>query len=166
MTGVLTDVAKVDRARRGDRPALERLFAECGADTISDRFFAPRSGWPARYLAGALAEDPRRHDALVVRYGDGLHVAALASLVADDGDPWRRAELGLLVADRWQRRGLGTTLVEALLARAVDRGVEEVAASVLPHRAGLLHALRRRLPLVTLTADGDCLTGVYRIDRS
>ena len=166
MTVVLAELVKVDRARRFDGPALERLFAGCGPDTISDRFFAPRSGWPARYLAGVLAEDPRRHDALVVRYGDGLHVAALASLVAEGASGPRRAELGVLVADRWQRRGLGAMLVEALAARAADRGVEEVAASVLPHRAGLLHALRRRWPLLTLTADGDCVTGVYRIDAS
>jgi GNAT superfamily N-acetyltransferase len=153
----------IDRARPADRAALERLFAACSLTTIQRRFFAPLPRFPAAYLAGALAGPPHRHDAAVVRYGDGLHIAGLASLVALPGAAPHAAELGVLVADEWQGRGVGTALVEWLLVRAADRGVEFLTASVLPHRAGLLSALARRIVVLDVRADADCLTGMYRI---
>jgi ribosomal protein S18 acetylase RimI-like enzyme len=162
MTAVIA--VRVDEIRPTDESALERLFARCTVETVRDRFFAPLSSWPRRYLAGALAGDPRQHDALVVRCGDG--VAALGSLVAGPGSGSHRAELGVLVADRWQRRGLGVALVDGLVARARERGVEELVASVLPNRIPLLRALGRRLPMISLAADDDCLTGVFAVSSA
>ncbi|QMU80444.1 GNAT family N-acetyltransferase [Streptacidiphilus sp. PB12-B1b] len=75
------------------------------------------------------------------------------------------AELAVLVADGWQRQGLGTALVEELLVRARRRGVERVSACVLPGRPQLLAALSRRLELVHSSRSQDGLTGVYRLDR-
>jgi GNAT superfamily N-acetyltransferase len=162
MTAVMTPHVKVDHVRPGDEAALLRLFAACSQETILRRFFAPLRRFPRSYLEGVLAGRPAEHDALVVRYGDGLHVAGLASLVADPDDP-ARAELGVLVQDRWQGRGLGTALVSSLVTRAVGRGVAELAAAVLPCRAGLLGALGRRLELVGVTGADDYLTGRYRL---
>jgi GNAT superfamily N-acetyltransferase len=141
---------------------LLRLFAACSRDTVVRRFFAPLRQFPAAYLEGVLAGRPAEHDALVLRYGDGLHLAGLASVVACAEDR-TVAELGVLVQDGWQGRGLGRALVEALVARAVERGVEELAASVLPSRAGLLRVLARRLELLGVVSEEDYLTGRFRL---
>src|SRR3954452_16846683 len=162
MTPVMTPAVKVDLVRPGDRAALLRLFEACSEATIVGRFFAVLRSFPGAYLDGALAALPKAHDAVVLRYGDGLHVAGLASVVARPDDP-RSAELGVLVADGWQGRGLGRSMVETLLSRAARRGVEELAASVLRHRSGLLVALGRRLELTALEPDVDYVTGWYRI---
>jgi GNAT superfamily N-acetyltransferase len=162
MTPVMTPTVKVDVVRPGDRAALLHLFEACSEATIVGRFFALLRSFPSAYLDGALANSPKAHDAVVVRYGDGLHVAGLASVVARPGDP-RAAELGVLVADGWQGRGLGRSMVETLVSRAARRGAEELAASVLPHRSGLLLALGRRLELTALEPDVDYVTGSYRI---
>jgi GNAT superfamily N-acetyltransferase len=163
MTAVISPFVNVDLVRGGDRTALERLLAGCSQTTVIRRFFAPLRRFPASYLESVLAGRPAEHDAVVLRYGDGLHVAGLASFVAvPDGRPLA-GELGVLVQDGWQGRGLGAAMVRVLLRRAVDRGVEEVAASVLPDRAGLLFALGRRLELLAVAADVDYLTGRYRI---
>ncbi len=69
----------------------------------------------------------------------------------------------MLVADAWQRRGLGAALVETLVARARDRGVDRLAATVLPTRPGLLRALARRLELEYVTPSADSLTGLYML---
>jgi GNAT superfamily N-acetyltransferase len=169
MTAVMTPIVKVDVVRPGDGPALQRMFADCSQETIVHRFFAPLRQLPDRYLAGALTGPPRRHDALVLRYGDGLHVAGLASLVTEPGSGGLDAELGVLLADAWQGRGLGRALVEELLQRARERGVERVTASVLPGRTGLLRALARRLPVLATEVDAhadahaDYVTGRFAL---
>ncbi len=153
-------IAGIDRVRGTDRAALEQLFARCSAETIRRRFFARLGRFPSRYLDAVLASRPAEHDAVVLRYGDGLHIAGLASLATT---PDGGAELGVLVADAWQGGGLGAAMVEHLVQRAADRGTEEVSATVLSERAGLLQALARRWPTVTLARTADGLTGRYRV---
>jgi GNAT superfamily N-acetyltransferase len=164
MTTVMVPTsAGIDRARPHDRVALERLFAACSPQTIFGRFFAPLSTFPARYLNGVLADEPAVHDAVVVRYGDGLHIAGLASFVGCDGAAGSGGELAVLVRDGWQGYGLGRAMVRTLVNRAVERGADELTTSVLPGRSTLLLALARHLELVTVSADADGLTGQYRL---
>lgn len=164
MTAVMTTTqVAVDRLRPEDGPALDAMFARCSLDTVYGRFFTGMPRLPRKYVASALAGPSRQHDALVLRYGDGLHIAGLASFVADPRSDGPAGELGVMIQDGWQRRGYGAQLVKALLERAADRGVEELVVSVLPWRTGLLDSLARRLELVSLVNDDDYLTAHYRI---
>lgn len=144
---------------------LAALFAACSPETVRLRFFGRLKAFPREYADAVLAGRPDVHDA-VVAYGPGrTGPAGLASLAA--GPAPRTAELGLLVADAWQRRGAGAAMLGLLLARARARGVEQVAATVLPGRSGLLAALERRpeLEAADLSRTGDGMTGVYKLSR-
>jgi GNAT superfamily N-acetyltransferase len=155
-------VWSVDAARASDGYALDALFESCSAETVYRRFFGHPAALPRSYRAAGLAEQPAQHDAVVVRYGDGLHVAGLASLATDletGGD----AELGVLVADGWQRQGLGAAMVEVLVARARERGVQLLTAEVLASRSALLRALARRVELHRLTRSADTVTGLFNL---
>jgi GNAT superfamily N-acetyltransferase len=150
----------VAAARPADRAALDALFAACSADSIRLRFFGRLRAFPPEYLGGALAGAPSAHDAVVAYRTDRTQLAGLASLVAQETGAARDTgtagdtgaaeeaavpELAVLVADPWQRQGAGAAMVGALLARARERGVVRVRASVLPGRRELLAALSRRL---------------------
>ena len=68
----------------------------------------------------ADVDDPRRL-ALVAEldHADGGDVVALGNVSAIDDD---RAEVGLVVADAWQRQGIGAALAARLLQAAEVRG--------------------------------------------
>lgn len=156
------DVAAV---RPGDGPALRALFAACSPETVRLRFFGRVRALPAEYLADVLAACPARHDA-VVAYAHGTpreRLVGLASLgqVTDDSP----AELGVLVADAWQRQGAGRAMLDLLLTRAHARGVRRVTACVLPGRSTLLGALGRHLEPEHLAHTSDGPRGVYKLDR-
>jgi GNAT superfamily N-acetyltransferase len=123
------------------------------------RFFGRPSSLPSSYRVAVLAQQPSWHDAVIVRYGDGLHVASLATDLETGVD----GELGVLVADGWQRRGLGAAMAESLIARARERGVERLAAEVLASRSALLRALARRLELQRLSRSADTMTGLFNL---
>lgn len=173
---------RVSAAEPADRHALEALFAACSEESIRLRFFGRLRAFPREYLDGALTAPPHAHDAVVAHLGDRDRLVGLASLVAGPvgtghpsaSGPDRRAaeppaeppaELAVLVGDAWQRQGAGTAMVGALLARARERGVVRVRASVLPGRTGLLAALSRHLEpdagRSTCTREG--LSTVYRL---
>ena len=86
--------------------------------------------------------DPERRT--VVLAVAGAEVVGVADTTLVDGG--RAVELGVVLADRWQRRGLGWQLCAAALVPALDRGVPVLRAHTLPDNARVARILRRRWP--------------------
>jgi len=153
----------VRRAVPADHEALTRMFERCTLATRYRRFHAPVKAIPERYLAEALAGGAF-HYALVaypapVANADadaGGGSAPLAAAVCDPGAPVDgivalascrtvdegAAELGLLIEDAWQRRGLGTRLLRELMTHASRSGLRVVAAQLLAEQAWITGLLR------------------------
>jgi GNAT superfamily N-acetyltransferase len=124
-------------ARATDRPLLEAMHRRCSPASRYSRWHAPLPTIPESYLAGALS-GAADHIALVAVTLAG-EMIAVASAVRHD-DAW---ELGILVEDRYQRRGLGSALLTALLnAIPADRPAR-LQIDLLAERAGLLRPLGR-----------------------
>jgi GNAT superfamily N-acetyltransferase len=142
-------VVRVRRAAPADREALARMFERCTPDTRYRRFHGPVKAIPERYLAEALSGSPF-HYALVAcqepcldasrdRKPDAGGIVALASCrTVDEG----AAELGVLIEDAWQRRGLGTRLIRDLAAHASRTGLRALGAQVLAEQAWITGLLR------------------------
>ena len=153
---LLTEVsATTDLAVRapapGDRAAVIAMHDHCSAHSIRRRWHGPRHDLPEPYLTEALAGLPT-HIALLAL--DGPRVVALASAVQQDREEW---EIGVLVVDAWQRRGVATTLVGALAQRVAARGGRRLSATALQQQAAL-PAPREQLGPVILITDTDGVT--------
>lgn len=140
------------RAAAGDRAALERMLTRCTGQTRYRRFHGPVSVFPERYLAEALSGSPL-HFALVGCVAEGAvandaadedaaggAVVALASCRAVDEGV---AELGILVEDEWQRRGVGDYLLREIVAYAGRTGLRALQAQVLAEQPWIVGMLRR-----------------------
>jgi GNAT superfamily N-acetyltransferase len=81
-------------------------------------------------------------DALVATEGTTVIGHAMA---ADRPGPdgGRVCDVGLVVADRWQRQGLGSALFFALQVRAAVRGVSVLSMDVLPENRVVLALISR-----------------------
>lgn len=119
----------------GDLAALGAFFAGLSLHTRVKRFFAPVSPGPAmlRRLGGTAGQA----DVLVAVHRGVIigHAMAVDQACADAG---RVTDVGVVVADAWQRRGVGAALMRALLGRARARGVTEVSMDVLPSNRAVL----------------------------
>jgi GNAT superfamily N-acetyltransferase len=109
--------------RRGEEGTVRELCARLSLRTRYLRFLVPVPV-VTDSLVHMLAnvDDPRRL-ALVaeVNHGDGYNVVALGNVGGIDHD---HAELGLVVADAWQRRGIGLALATEVLRAAEGRGYQ------------------------------------------
>ncbi len=163
------------RAAAGDRPALERMLARCTGQTRYRRFHGPVSVFPERYLTEALSGSPL-HFALVAcldedgAEGDGAvadravvdgTVVALASCRAVDEGV---AELGILVEDEWQRRGVGSDLLREIVAYAARTGLRALQAQVLAEQPWIVGLLRRH-GTCTLAGAGQALHVTLALPR-
>jgi GNAT superfamily N-acetyltransferase len=121
-----------------DEAVLRDFFAALSVESRYLRFFAPVT--PSCGLLDLMVGKPAHVDAIVA-VADGVIVGhAMAADRPGPGDPGtpgglgepRATDVGVVVADAWQRRGVGATLMRALIDRAQARGVTALAMDVLP----------------------------------
>jgi len=128
-----------DRATAAVRPvdpaeqaALSDFFAALSVESRYRRFFAPVR--PTHGLLDLLAGGPAHVDAIVA-VADGVIVGHAMSADLPQRVypcPGRATDVGVVVADAWQSKGVGAALMRALIARAQARGVTTLAMDVLP----------------------------------
>ena len=112
--------------RPADLTELGCFFAGLSVESRYLRFFAPVT--PAHDLLDLLAGRPANVDAIVA-VADGEIVG---HAMAADRRSGQATDVGVVVADAWQRHGVGAALMRALVARAQARGVTSLAMDVLP----------------------------------
>jgi GNAT superfamily N-acetyltransferase len=163
-----TQVARADgRAAAAIRPAgpadlaaLRDFFAGLSTQTRYLRFFAPVTPGPAllRLLSGGTGTTY----AVVATWGEAIIGHAMA---ADRAGPCsvRMTEIGVVVADAWQGRGVGSALVRALITNAQARGVTSVAMDVLPANRQVLAMIAGHWPAVHTGYSQGCHTICVRL---
>jgi GNAT superfamily N-acetyltransferase len=82
-------------------------------------------------------------DALVATENGVIIGHAMAAEVAGP-DGCRMADIGLVVADRWQNRGVGSQMLSQVIALAAARGVGGLVMEVLPENRRMLAMITRR----------------------
>jgi L-amino acid N-acyltransferase YncA len=138
----------VSRLRPADSADLLAMYARCSSETAYRRWHGHVRAFPAAYLA-AMVAGADEHIAVVARRNGQLVGFASAGELA----PGAR-EIGVLVEDRWQHRGVGRQLLRQLVAEAKVLGTHTLRAEVLADEAGLIEALREFGPTSMRTSSG------------
>ena len=121
-----------------DRNALAEGFERLGPESRYRRFFAPVARLTDAQLEYLTDVDHHDHEALVAvdeDTRDGVGVARFVRLAEGVAEP------AVAVADDWQRRGVGTHLLDALADRAREEGIGVFVAPVLADNAAALGLL-------------------------
>jgi len=141
-----------------DLAALSDFFAGLSVESRYLRFFAPVT--PACGLLHLLSGGPANVDAIVA-VADGVIVghAMAADGPGDHGDPCgaRVTDVGVVVADAWQRRGVGAALMRTVVTRAQARGVTALAMDVLPGNRVVLAMITGHWPDAAVGRSPDSL---------
>jgi RimJ/RimL family protein N-acetyltransferase len=135
--------------RADDKRMLENGLRHLSPRSVQRRFLTPKRSFSRAELRYLTEVDGRDHVALVAEYpGDPVRrLIAVARYIRLHDDP-DAAEAAIVVADDWQRRGLGSLLAEKLAAEAQNSGIRRFTATmasdnVPAHR--LLEKLTRHL---------------------
>ncbi|NUR71993.1 MAG: GNAT family N-acetyltransferase [Hamadaea sp.] len=123
-------------AGRADLDDVLALHEQCSPESLYRRYLTGTRGPSAAQLLRLL--EPRRGCAMVAVDSDG-RVVALANLVGEG----EIAEAALLVADAWQRRGIGTALLRRLISLARPAEFAAVLVHTQAANAPMLRTVRR-----------------------
>jgi ribosomal protein S18 acetylase RimI-like enzyme len=147
--------ALVRQAGPADSAAIRDFVCGLSPRTQRLRFFACVAP-PSTGLLRALCGGAGRADILLVTDGNDTVIAhgMAADTTAHGG---LETSIGLVVADAWQRRGIGTLVLRALTTRAARRGVRNLVLEVLPDNDVMIGIIRRRWPDVPAQWTPDAL---------
>jgi RimJ/RimL family protein N-acetyltransferase len=146
------------RDAQADGPRLREMFFTLSDATRYLYFCAgvPRNDLWAERVAQLGLADASRSYALVAEVAGTLVGVARFDREAHSS----RAEIGILLTDAWQSRGLGREVVARLLAEATCRRLTGFTAVVLAENRRALRLLRRAFP----TMRGTWSQGQYTLD--
>jgi RimJ/RimL family protein N-acetyltransferase len=126
-----------------DRADLVRGFEKLSIGSRRFRFLTPIHKLSDYHLKALIEVDNQNHVAIGVkdigrRGNPGIAVARFVRL-----EEPRTAEFAITVIDEYQKRGLGTLLLEILVATAQDRGIGVLRGFVLDDNLAMLRLLKR-----------------------
>ncbi len=153
--------------RPEDEPLLAELHAELTEETVYSRYFE-HLGLSDRTAHDRLTRvcfnDYDREIALVAEEDNpaGRHIVAVGRLSKAHARP--EAEFAVLVADRWQRRGLGAELLRRLVRIGRDEGLEQISAEMLASNAGMRRTAESAGFTITERPGEPIVTAELRLD--
>jgi GNAT superfamily N-acetyltransferase len=130
--------------REDDGERLRRLFFRLSPLSVYRRFMSPLPAPSEDGLRRLLDVDHSEREALAALDGD--EIVAVARYVRRPAPGSGAAEIAVVVADDWQRDGLGHLLLERLSGLARVRGIEHFQATVLGDNAPAMHLVRSLFP--------------------
>jgi RimJ/RimL family protein N-acetyltransferase len=159
---VLPDGAsvRVRDAQRDDHELLRRMYLGLTDRTRYLYFCAgvpANEAWAERFAALGEADGQVSYS-LVVTVDDA--VVGLARF--DRGADGQTAEIGLLLADEWQSRGLGRVVLNRLTAEARRRAIAVFTGHALWENRRVLRLVRSAFPHMSLDcSQGECELVMY-----
>jgi acetyltransferase len=149
---------KLRPVRPEDEPAFLRAFAKLSPRTVRLRFFAPLKEMSHTLAARLTQIDYEREMALVLTDVEPSgEIYGVIRLMADPDNT--RAEFAVVVRDDVAGQGLGTLLMEKIIAYAKGRGLGEIFGDVLADNTRMLELARHLGFRLDMTAIG---TGIVR----
>ncbi len=131
------------------RPEDEPLEADM-LDYISNsslyyRFFGYVPKVTHQWLSRFTQIDYDREMAIIAEIENKQGKKQMIAVVRIIEDAWgESAEFAILVSDQWQRKGLGSAMMDFIIEIAVIRRIQHLDASVLPANTGMIHMFEER----------------------
>jgi len=146
--------------RPSDEPALSEMLYSLSEQSIQKRYMTRTKAFPHRDIQRLTNIDYKNELAIVgvVPGVSGEEIVAIGQYFLDPKT--KAAEVAFVVQDEWQRKGMGTFLLDYLTKIARQRGVKRFYAAVLPDNKPMLSIFYNSGYKVKTEFDGQ----VYKIE--
>lgn len=129
--------------RPEDQDRLIAFYDGLSRHTAYQRFFAVMKRLPPNWARLLANVDYERRLALIAEHGPPEAPELIGVARYEPTDQAGTAEIAFVIQDGWQNRGLGTLMLDALLAAADARGIRRFRAYVLAGNMRMIDLLVR-----------------------
>jgi RimJ/RimL family protein N-acetyltransferase len=141
------------------------MLYSLSADSVRKRYFTHTQTFPHKDVQKLANIDYRQDIAIVglVPSVSGEEIVAIAQYFLDPRT--QTAEVAFIVHDEWQKKGMGSFLLEYLTSIARQRGVKTFEATVLPVNKAMLNIFTNSGYRVNTEFDGEAYSIHYDIAK-
>ncbi len=138
-----------------DEPALTEMLYSLSNTSVHLRYFTHTATFPHREVQRQTNIDYKNDLAIVgcVPGVGGEEIVAIAQYFLDPQT--QSAEVAFVVHDEWQKKGMGTFLLQYLIDIARERGIKTFTARVLPNNRAMLTLFEHTGANMTKEFDGE-----------
>jgi RimJ/RimL family protein N-acetyltransferase len=130
--------------RPDDKRLLAQAFERLSPETRYRRFFAPVERLSERDLRYLTEVDHHDHEALAAINPENGMIVGVARYIRSDQPS--EAEVAVVVGDPWQGQGVATALLQELVRRAREEGIDHFVALVMSDNTEALDLFRHLAP--------------------
>jgi acyl-CoA hydrolase/RimJ/RimL family protein N-acetyltransferase len=131
---------RVRAARLTDEARVQQLLYGLSEESVYSRYHYLRTRYPRDEIQALLDADPQRGCAFVAELPED---GTLIGLTRYDLEPVSGiGELGIVIADAWQRKGVGSALMRRMVEVGKANGLKGLRADVLAVNSAMIALLR------------------------
>lgn len=125
-----------------DQMWLLKMFTTLSPETIYNRFFKLRRPFTIEEVTKMVLVKPEEEFAIIGTpiQPTELNIIADARYYVEEGT---KAEVSIVVQDRWQLKGLGTAMLNHLINIGKQNGIKEFYVYVLSDNAVMIHVAKK-----------------------
>jgi RimJ/RimL family protein N-acetyltransferase len=148
-----------------DEPSLSEMLYSLSEKSVRTRYMTHTMAFPHKDIQRLTNIDYRQDIAIVgvVPRVSGEEIVAIAQYFLDPRT--QSAEVAFLVQDEWQRKGMGTFLLDYVTQIAKQRGVRKFWAKVLPNNEPMLTIFHNSGYKINTEFDGETYDITYDLTR-
>ncbi len=148
-----------------DEAALSEMLYSLSTSSVRKRFFTHTQTFPHKDVQRLTNLDYKNELAIVgvVPGHSGGDIVAIAQYFLDPKT--QVAEVAFIVQDEWQAKGMGAFLLSYLTRIAIQRGIKNFYATVLPENKAMLNIFYNCGYNVNTNFDGSSYTISYDLDE-
>jgi acyl-CoA hydrolase len=148
-----------------DEPALSEMLYSLSEKSVRTRYMTHTMAFPHKDIQRLTNIDYKQDVAIVgvVPRVSGEEIVAIAQYFLDPRT--QSAEVAFLVQDEWQRKGMGTFLLDYVTQIARQRGVKKFWAKVLPNNEPMLTIFHNSGYKINTEFDGDAYGIAYDLTK-
>ena len=149
-----------------DEPSLSEMLYSLSEKSVRTRYMIHTMAFPHKDIQRLTNIDYKQDIAIVgvVPRVSGEEIVAIAQYFLDPKT--QSAEVAFLVQDEWQRKGMGTFLLDYVTQIARQRGVKKFWAKVLPNNEPMLTIFHNSGYKINTEFDGDAYDISYDLTKS
>jgi GNAT superfamily N-acetyltransferase len=149
-----------------DEPALSEMLYSLSGASVRTRFFTHTLSFPHKAVQELANVDYVNNLAIVgaVPGPSEEEIVALAQYFLDPKT--QAAEVAFVVQDEWQRKGMGSFLLDYLTQIARQKGVKKFFAKVLPTNKPMLQVFQNSGFKVNLEFDGEAYSIEFDLGKA
>jgi len=144
-----------------DEPSLAEMLYSLSDRSVEKRYMTHTKAFPHRDVQQVTNID-YKNDLAIVGVIPGVSQEEIVAIGQYFLDPkTQAAEVAFIVQDEWQKKGMGTFLLEYLTRVAKERGVKRFYAKVLPYNKPMLAIFQNSGYEVSTEFDGEVYSITY-----